>query len=191
MRTTASEQVTRHLQRLNDGDSAAAAELLPLVYDKLRELAQAHFRRERSDHTLQPTALVHEAYLRLVAQPASQWESRAHFLAVAAQAIRRILIDHARRRNALKRQAPTQITVEIASDAQPQQDFDLEVLDDALARLAQLNERQSRVVEMRFLAGMTVEEVAHVLGVSPGTVKGEWRLARAWLQRELDGGTTS
>jgi RNA polymerase sigma factor (TIGR02999 family) len=162
------------------------SELLPLVYEELRALAAAYFRREPPDHTLQPTALVHEAYLKLVNQTDAQWKDRAHFFAVAAQAIRRLLIDHSRRRRAAKRQAPNRVTVELAADTPYHADIDLLVLDDALKRLAELSERQARVVELRFFGGITVEEVAHVLGVSPNTVKGDWRVARVWLQQVLD-----
>ena len=181
-----SEPVTRHLLRLRAGDRSAAESLLPLVYDELRAIAGAYFRNERADHTLQPTALVHEAYLKLVDQRDADWQNRAHFLAVAAGAIRRILIDHARKHRAAKRTPPTQISIDLSSDHPEDTAADLEALELAMQRLAALNERQCRVVEMRFYAGMTVEEVAAVLGVSTGTVKGDWRLARAWLQRELE-----
>lgn len=181
--------ITQQLHRLRAGDPAAADSLLPLVYEELRALAGSFFKNERTDHTLQPTALVHEAYLKLVGESETEWQNRAHFLAVAAQAIRRILIDHARRYRAAKRTPPTCISIDLSSDHPQETEADLEALEGAMKRLAQLNERQCRVVEMRFFAGMTVEEVAEVLGVSPGTVKGDWRLARAWLQRELERGS--
>jgi len=180
------QPVTQQLQRLRAGDRAAAGDLLPLVYDELRALAGSFFKQERPNHTLQPTALVHEAYLKLVNQTDADWQNRAHFMAVAAQAIRRILIDHARKNKAAKRSAPTHISIDLASDHPQETEADVEALEVAMQKLAALNERQARVVEMRFFAGMTVEEVAAVLDVSPGTVKGDWRLARAWLQRELE-----
>lgn len=179
-------ETTRCLNRLSAGDPRAAEELLPLVYDELRALAAAHFRREQAGHTLQPTALVHEVYLKLVDQTKAQWKDRAHFFAVAAEAIRRVLIDHARKRRALKRQLPGQrVTIQADLDAAGADGVDLVALDDTLKRLAELNERQSRVVELRFFGGLSVEETAAVLGVSENTVKGDWRLARAWLEREL------
>ena len=182
----ASQLVTQHLVRLGDGDEKAVADLLPLVYDELRALAGSYFRQERPNHTLQPTALVHEAYLKLVHQKDARWKDRAHFFAVAAQAIRRLLIDHSRKQRAAKRQAPERITIDVDSDAPYQIEFDPIALDDALRKLSVLNERQGRVVELRFFGGMSVKEVAQVLGVSPNTVKGDWRVARAWLQRELE-----
>jgi RNA polymerase sigma factor (TIGR02999 family) len=161
-----------------------------LLYGELRALAADFLRRERSDHTLQPTALVHEAWIRLSAQAGSPWNDRAHFFAIAAQAMRRILIDHARRRGADKRGGGLQ-RITLASGITPplaSTEVDLLALDDALVRLAALDERQARVVELRFFAGLTVEEVAVALGVSARTVASEWRLARAWLSRALVGG---
>lgn len=179
--------VTRALARVNEGEPEAAADLLPLVYDELRALAAAFLRRERANHTLQPTALVHEAYLRMVDQREANWTSRAHFMAIASQVIRRILIDHARRHRAAKRQTPGAITVDVADAQSPMHaEIDLLALDEALERLAGLSERQARVVELRFFGGLSVEEAAHVLDVSPNTVKGDWRLARAWLQQTLE-----
>ncbi len=186
MATRASQQVTQHLARLDSGDRHAASELLPLVYDELRALAGAYFRLERPDHTLQPTALVHEAFLKLVDQKQARWKDRAHFLAVAALAIRRLLIDHSRKHQAAKRYVPQRVTLNPELDAPGGDDIDLLVINEALERLAELSERQSRVVELRFFGGMSVKEVAHVLDVSPSTVKGDWRLARAWLQREFE-----
>jgi len=180
-----SQDVTRYLDRLSDGHTSAVAELMPLVYEELRNLAAVHLARERPDHTLQPTALVHEAYLKLVDQTQARWKGRAHFFAVAAQAIRRILIDHARKHKALKRQAAKRVTLSLASDVSDEADIDFVALNDALERLANHSERQVRVVELRFFAGMTVEEVSHVLGVSQATVKADWRFARAWLEKEM------
>jgi RNA polymerase sigma factor (TIGR02999 family) len=180
------EQITVQLRRLQAGDAHAADALLPLVYDELRALAGAAFRKERPDHTLQPTAIVHEAYLKLVDQKDADWKNRAHFRAVAAQAIRRILIDHSRKHRAAKRTPPTYISIDLSSDHPQESEADLEALELAMNKLAKLNARQAKVVEMRFYAGMTVEEAAIVLDVSPGTIKGDWRLARVWLQRELE-----
>ncbi len=180
-------QTTQCLRRLRAGETRAADELLPLVYDELRAIAAARLRQERINHTLQPTALVHEAYLKLVDQRDAIVEDRAHFIAVAAEAIRRILIDHARSRQAAKRQAPgagVSVHDELAAPAdEPAVDY--LALDEALRRLAQLNERQAKVVELRFFGGLGVEETARVLGVSENTVKGDWRVARAWLETQI------
>ena len=160
-----------------------------LLYSELRALAADFLRRERPDHTLQATALVHEAWMRLSVQDDSRWGNRAQFFALAAQAMRRVLVDHARRRRADKRGGDAR-RVTLATDLTPPLDsaeLDLLVLDDALDRLATMDARQARVVELRFFAGLTVDDVAEVLGVSPRTVAGEWRLARAWLSRELTG----
>lgn len=178
------QDVTHYLARLSGGEDVVS-ELLPLVYHELRRVAAGYLRRERAGHTLQPTALVHEAYVKLVNQKESDWKSRAHFLAVAAEAMQRILIDHARKHRAAKRGSGRQITLDVDSDVALKTDVDLLALEEALKKLGQLNERQSRVVELRFFGGMNVDEVAHVLDVSPRTVKGDWRFARAWLQREL------
>ncbi|MCG8403980.1 MAG: sigma-70 family RNA polymerase sigma factor [Phycisphaerales bacterium] len=179
------QDVTQYLARLSGGEDVVS-ELLPLVYQELRRVAAGYLRRERAGHTLQPTALVHEAYVKLVNQKEADWKNRAHFLAVAAEAMQRILIDHARKHRAAKRGADRQVTLDVDSDVAFKTDVDLLALDEALKKLGKLNERQSRVVELRFFGGMSVEEVAHVLAVSPRTVKGDWRFARAWLQRELD-----
>lgn len=181
--------VTRDLADLTRGDEAAAARLTPVVYDELRRMAAAYLRQERPDHTLQPTALVHEAFLKLVDQTRAEMNDRSHFCAVAAQAMRRILIDHARRVRAAKRSAdgPRVTLAEVgdAAEVDTTLDVDLLRLDEALSRLSELNERQARVVELRYFGGLTVEQAASVLGVSPRTVKGDWRVARAWLQREI------
>jgi RNA polymerase sigma factor (TIGR02999 family) len=157
---------------------------MPLVYGELRRLAASYLRRERPDHTLQPTALVNEAYLRLVDQRSVSWANRAHFFGIAAQLMRRILVDHARRRQAAKRAAVYRVTATAGSpsgDRAPE----LLALDGALSDLEKLDARQARIVELRFFAGLTVEETAEVTGVSPATVKREWRTARAWLRREI------
>lgn len=163
--------------------------LLPEVYAELRALAAAHLRRERPDHTLQPTALINEVYLKLADQSRANWNDRTHFFAVAAEAIRRILIDHSRGKRAAKRQMPgARVTIHADLDAATGDSLDLLALDDALTQLAALSPRQARIVELRFFGGLSTEETAAVLGVSEGTVKGDWRLARAWLEERLDPG---
>lgn len=180
-------QITKLLATLKDGDrEAAAAKLMPLVYDEFRALAARHLRRERKDHTLQPTALVHEAYLRLIDQTRVNWQGRTHFFAVGAQAIRRILVDHARQRKRQKRGGGAgRVRLDEDLALAPQREEELLALDEALKKLAQLDPRQAQVVEMRFFGGLSVAEVASVLGVSKRTVEGDWTMARAWLFREL------
>lgn len=163
--------------------------LFPLVYNELRKIARAHLRRERADHTLQPTALVNEAYLRLVDQERVQWQGRAHFFGIASQMMRRILVDHARRKNAARRGAGAhKVTLDEAMLAGERRSVDLVALDDALQRLAELDPGQGRLVELRFFGGLTIEETAEVMEVSPATIKREWFTARAWLFRELQQG---
>ncbi len=179
-------QVTHALANLVDGRKEAADELLALVYDELRSLASAHLRDERKGHTLQPTALVHEAYLRLVGQTEVNWQSKAHFFAVAATAIRRVLVDHARRTNAAKRGGDCQRTaIEHVDLSTGTENVDLAGLDDALDLLAKTDERKSRVVELRYFAGLSIPETAEVIGVSHATIERDWRVARAWLFNEL------
>ncbi len=195
------EQITRLLADFApDGDRSAsdasveglASKLFPLVYDQLKAVAESYFRRQPADHTLQPTAVVHEAYLRLVDQPHAKWNSRAHFLAVAAKAMRHILIDHARRRQAARRGGDCeQRTLMESLTPAPESAVDLLVLDEALTRLGQLSERMARVVELRYFGGLTVEEVARVIGVSKRTIEGDWETARVWLARELGEDHTS
>ncbi|MEO8294386.1 MAG: sigma-70 family RNA polymerase sigma factor [Gemmatimonadota bacterium] len=181
-----SSDVTRLLIELSSGHAGAMDQLIPLVYDELRSLAASQLRRERGEHTLGPTALVHEAFLRLVDQRSVSWQGKSHFFGIAAQAMRRILVDHARRRSAGKREQHRQVTLEtdapLASDA-----ADAEVLgvDEALARLAVIDPRQAQLVELRYFAGFSIEETAELLEVSPATVKRDWAFARAWLQKEL------
>ena len=173
------------LARLNKGDSQAAADQLPLVYGQLRAIAGAKFRGARVNHTLQPTALVHEAYLKLVVAEDS-WENRAHFCAVAATAMRQILLNHARDKQAAKRDGnAVDLSVDGLATPSGTSSLDLVILNDTLEKLAELNEQHARIVELRFLAGSTVEQVAHVLGISTRTVEREWRVIRAWLAREL------
>ena len=181
------DQSTQLLVDLSRGDPCAAAKLLPLVYDELRVLAARYMESEPSNHTLQPTALVHEAYLRLVDMTKIDWRGRAQFMALAARQIRKILVDHVRRRKARKRGAGHQrVVFEESLHAKAERDPDILALDDALIELAKRSERQSQVVELRFFAGMRIEEVAEVLGVSAGTVNGDWRTARAWLRKHMD-----
>lgn len=180
------EDVTRILVSWSAGEPDAAQRLMPLVYEELRGLARQYLQRERRDHTLQATGLVHEAYLRLVGQTATTWQNRAHFFGVAAAVMRRILVDYARSHRAEKRGGNLEkLQLDEASALSPQKDVDLVALDDALNDLAKFDPRQSQIVELRFFGGLTVEEVGEVLEISPRTVKREWRLARAWLRREI------
>jgi RNA polymerase sigma-70 factor (ECF subfamily) len=183
---TESADVTALLARASGGDSRAADELLPLVYEKLRTLARELMVQERPDHTLQPTALVHEAYLKLIDQTRAHWRDRAHFFSVAALALRRILVDHARGHERAKRGGGrTKLQLDEGLIAAYEQTVDLLGLDDALARLAQQDAQRARVVELRFFAGLSTDETAAVLNVSTRTVERQWRYARAWLFREL------
>jgi RNA polymerase sigma factor (TIGR02999 family) len=178
--------VTRLLVDWSNGDVQARDKLMSVVYDELRRMARRYMRSEAPGHTLQPTALVHDAYLRLVDQNLVQWQNRAHFFGVAAQIIRHILVDHARTRQTLKRGgASFKVTLTEDIIAAEQVDVDLVGLDDALVRLAALDSRQGRIVELRFFGGLSIEETAEVLKISPATVKREWVMARAWLNREL------
>jgi RNA polymerase sigma factor (TIGR02999 family) len=187
-----SERINKLLLNWGQGDQAAREALIPLVYDELRRLARRHLRRERPDHTLQSAALVNEAYLRLISQEQPNWQNRAHFFGVAAQIMRHILVDHARNRAAAKRGAGSPRLSLDAEVALPQgREMDLVVLDDALNHLADLDPKQSRLVELRFFGGLSIEETSVVLGVSPATVKREWATARAWLQREMKRKDTS
>ncbi len=180
--------MTQLLVSWSEGDESALDRLTPLVYDELRRLAGRYLRNERPGHTLQSTDLVHEAYLRMVDQQSVRWQNRAHFFGIAAQMIRRILVDHARRRHALKRGADAvKLSLDEAIAASGQRDFDLVALDEALENLAKLDPQQSRVVELRFFAGLSIEETAEVLSISPATVKRDWTTAKAWLYRDLSG----
>ncbi len=178
-------EVTQLLIAWSRGDENALASLVPLVYNELQRMARQHFRQEREGHTLPSSALIHEAYLRLVNQDI-QWQSRAHFFAVASQAMRRVLVDYARKKRAGKRGgAEIRVSlVEAANLAKPGE-LDVVALNDALEELASIDQRQFRVVELRYFGGLTIEETAEVLGVSAGTVKNEWSLAKAWLYRNL------
>jgi RNA polymerase sigma factor (TIGR02999 family) len=178
------------LQRASAGDSKAVSQLMPLVYDELRRLAASYLRRERPGQTLQATALVHEAYVRLIGEKAHNWQNRTHFLAIAALSMRQILVQRARARKAAKRGGdPERIVLDeqlLPAAPAAQQEIDLVALDAALEKLAALNERQAKIVELRYFGGLSVEEVGDVLDISSATVKRDWTLARAWLRRELD-----
>jgi len=185
-----SSEVTEILARVQRGEASAVSELLPHVYEQLRALAGGYFSQQAPDHTLQPTALVNEAFARL-ARWDGQWESRAQFLAVAAKAMRQCLADHARRKKSAKR-GGGRARVTLSGLATPwarEQQIDLIALDEALAKLTDLSPRQAQIVELRFLAGLDEREVAHVLGVTPRTVQREWRMAKAFLRSELSTGT--
>lgn len=179
-------EVTQLLKQWSDGRQDALDRLLPEIYAELRRLASSYLRRERRDHTLQATALVHEAFLKLIDQRAVRWQNRAHFFGIAAQAMRRILVDHARAHAAGKRgdgERPVSLDDALVLTAMP--DVDLLALDEALTRLAVVDLQQSRVVELRFFGGLTMNETAEVLHISPATVGREWALAKAWLYAEL------
>lgn len=181
--------VTGLLVAWSNGSEEADDRLIEAVYAELRRLARGYLRRERPDHSLAPTALVHEAYLRLVDQRRVQWHNRAHFFAIAAHVMRRLLVDHARARGASKRGQGQRVPLHDIDIAVAPDDFDALALDAALARLATIDPRQGRLVELRFFGGLTGNEIAAVLGVAPITVKRDWALARAWLFRELRGQT--
>lgn len=180
--------VTQLLAAASQGDSSAREELVPLIYAELKRLAQRRLARERPNHTLQPTALVHEAYLRLIDQPRADWRNRSHFYAVASEIMRRVLVDYARRRQAAKRGVAVQVRLEEAA-ACPEKGEDqggsVLAVEAALTELARMDPRKGRLVELRFFGGLSIEEAAEVLGVSPGTVMRDWTLAKAFLKKEL------
>lgn len=179
-------EVTQLLHRWKDGNREALDALLPLVYDELRRLAHRHLRNERAEHTLQSSALVHEAYFRMIGQDFPQWEGRTHFFAIAAQLMRQILVDYARRHRASKRGSGACMITLGKVEALPQRkDVDVVALHDALSTLAELDPRQSRVVELRFFAGLSLEETSEVMGIGTATVQRDWTAARAWLHREI------
>lgn len=182
-----SNQVTELLVRWRRGDRTALDLLLPLVYSELRRIANRYLQDERPDHTLQSTALVHEAYLRLAQQDLPQWQNRAHFFAVAAQLMRQILVDYARSHRASKRGGHVyKLALDEAEEEPRALDVDIVALDDALKSLAEMDSQQSRVVELKFFGGLSIDDTAEVLGISASTVKRDWITARAWLHRELD-----
>jgi RNA polymerase sigma factor (TIGR02999 family) len=183
---TSPHEITRLLVDWGRGDQQALEKLTPIVYEELRRLAGRYLRQERPGHTLQSTALVHEAYLKLIGQHSIQWQNRAQFFGVAAQMIRRILVDYARTRHAAKRGANApRLSLDEAIATPGERDLDLVALDDALDGLAQLDPRQSRLVELRFFGGLTMEEAAEVLNMSLATAKRDWTAAKAWLFREI------
>jgi RNA polymerase sigma factor (TIGR02999 family) len=179
-------EITELLERWGAGDQQALDRLMPCIYDELKRVAGGYLRGERPGHTLQPTALVHEAYLRMVHLHSPKIENRKHFLVLAAQAMRRVLVDHARRHNASKRDAQL-LPPDSGLVIQPKLDFDVMALDDALNRLAEFDPEKGRIVELRYFAGLSVGETADVVGRSPATVKREWAVAKAWLYRQLNG----
>lgn len=179
--------ITQILSELKKGEATALEELLPLVYGELRRLANCYLQRERADHTLQPTALVHEAYIRLVGQKSIAWENRAHFFGVSARLMREILIEHARARGRQKRggEFKTLIALDDAISFSNEKQLDVVAIDEALSKLEMLDERQARIVEMKFFGGMTIEEIAEVTEISPATVKREWSTAKLFLYKML------
>ncbi len=179
-------EITVLLSDLQNGKIDAGEKLMPLVYQHLRRIAAHHFRRERPDHTLQPTALVHEAYIRLVKPGQRRWTNRAHFYGIASRAMRQILVEHARAKHAEKREGRLEkLELQEALIYEPERSRELLALDEVLSRLKMLDERQSDIVELRYFGGLTVKETAEVLHLGRTTVKDEWKLAKAWLQREL------
>jgi len=182
-----STPVTDLLVKWRSGDGDALQALMPLVYQEMRRLAHRYLRRERAGHTLQSTALVHEAYVRLAGSAPAQWQDRAHFFGIAAHVMRQILVEYARARNAGKRGGPAiKLTIDTINMPSSDPDLDLVALDDALKDLARIDAQQSRVVELRFFSGLSIDETAEVLGISESTVKRDWSTARVWLFRELD-----
>ena len=183
-----SQNVTQLLIGWSKGDKEALDSLLPLVYEELRKQAARYLRHERVGHTLQTTALIHEAYLKLVDQKNVHWQNRAHFFGIAAQLMRRILVDHARTKKRAKRGgSDIRVSFNDANLMGQARDLDIVALDEALSRLAQVDPQQSRIVELRFFSGLTVEETAEVMSISPATVKRDWSMAKAWLHREISG----
>jgi RNA polymerase sigma factor (TIGR02999 family) len=187
-----SEPITELLERWRGGDQVALDALVPLVYSELRQIAHHYLQRERSDHTLQSTALVHEAYVRLVGHNIPAWQDRAHFFGVAARVMRQILVEYARSHGAAKRGGDVRkVTLEEGLQAPQPMNLDVIMLDDALKNLADLDPQQSLIVELRFFGGLSIEDTSEVLGVSPATVSREWTSARAWLHREISRGQSA
>jgi RNA polymerase sigma factor (TIGR02999 family) len=184
--TNSSHQITQLLKGWVSGDQAARDQVMPLVYEELRRMAHRHMRKERPGHTLQTSALVNEAFVRLVDQREVQWQNRAHFFGIAAQMMRRILVDHARSRKYAKRCGDArQVPLDEVAIVSAERAADVMALDDALTSLATVDQRKSQVVELRFFGGLSIDETATVLAVSPGTVMRDWTLAKAWLRREM------
>jgi RNA polymerase sigma factor (TIGR02999 family) len=187
METSSPNEVTQSLLDWSAGDKAAVDRLMPVVYDELRKLAHYHMGRERRGHTLQTSALVNEAYLRLIDQKSVQWQNRAHFFGIASQMMRRILVDHARSRQYAKRGGGGhRVSLDEALLVCEERVAEVVALDDALTSLAVIDKRKSQIVEMRFFGGLSIDEAAEVLAVSPGTVMRDWTLAKAWLHREIN-----
>jgi len=187
LREPTATPITELLVRWRSGDRDALQALMPLFYDEMRRLAHRYIRRERPGHTLQSTALVHEAFVRLTGNDLPQWEDRAHFFGIASHLMRQILVEYARSRNAGKRGgAAVKLAIDGVEEPSPKQDLDIVALDDALNYLARIDLQQSRVVELRFFSGLSIEDTARVLGISESTVKRDWNTARVWLYRELD-----
>lgn len=187
METDTTQEITVCLKAWSGGNREAADRLMQIVYQEMRRLAASYLQKQRADHTLQPTALVHEAYLKLIDASQVNWQDRAHFFAVAAQTMRNILVDHARAVAADKRGGGAQkIALDEAVGLSENQEVDLIDLDEALQMLARQDETQSRIIELRFFGGLTIEETAEVLKISPATVKREWAMARAWLFRQIN-----
>lgn len=185
MQEASPERVSELLAQYRNGNEESLRRLVPLVYNELRRVAHHHIRKERPDHTLQTTALVHEAYICLTNQQPMDFENRAHFFAVCAQLMRQILVHYARRRRAAKRDGGHKLTLDSAVVMPKSRSVDLIALDDALKALARLDPQQSRIVELRFFGGLSIEETAHVLGISPATVKRHWSTARLWLHSQI------
>lgn len=184
----ATGNITQLLHQAQQGDKQVLDEIFPLVYEELHRLAASHLRQERNNHTLQPTALVHEAYLRLVGQHNVDWHNRAHFFSIAAEMMRRILVNYALNRNAVKRgNGEVRLALDEAVNFAQQQEVDLVLLDESLTRLAAFDPQKAKIVELRFFGGLSVEEVAAVTGLSDSTVKRQWRAAKAWLYTQISG----
>ncbi len=184
----ANGHLTQLLHQVQQGDKQVLDEVFPLVYDELHRLASSQLRMERGNHTLQPTALVNEAYLRLISQHNVDWRNRAHFFSIAAEMMRRILVNYAMQRNAVKRgNGEIRLSLDEAVDFARKQDVDLVLLDESLRRLAALDPQKAKIVELRFFGGLSVEEVAEVTGLSDSTVKRQWRAAKAWLHTQISG----
>ena len=182
------QEMTLLLAAWSEGDHSALDRLAPLVHGELHHLARRYMKRERPDHTLQTTALVNEAYVRLIDQRDVRWQNRAHFFAIAAQMMRRILIDHARKRASAKGGGAGKVSLDEVAVLSDERAAELVALEEALVSLAEIDERKSKIVEMRFFGGLSVEEIANVIGVSPDTITREWRRAKAWLHREIQKG---
>jgi RNA polymerase sigma factor (TIGR02999 family) len=185
MAVPTTNEVTQLLQKWSDGDVEALEELTPVIYDELRRIAKRYMNRERDGHTLQTTALVNEAYLRLIDWKTAKWENRAHFFGVSAQLMRRILVDFARKRPRINETALHQVSLDEALTITTEKDADLVALDEALLELAKFDERKAKIVELKFFGGLSVDEIAEVLKISGVTVMREWQKAKAWLYREI------